>query len=263
MRLRLLFVLFVLFVSLKSQANNIYVSNFDELIFANDSCYGPFYPLKPIFEKMEKQNKYDFWGLTKNTFGIVQEHGIGIACKAPHLQSYFLVFSKKVFSDSGFLDFIKSIKHETSKEAIIINYEVGLTNFLTGRGFRYGVYIKGYSHTENCLAAKWDRLIKFKHFPFLKTSIPRNGLFVEGEVKNWDKVIKKNAPNYPINYIKDNACRYTNFQENLYKKMNFYRKIRYKILKNSPVEIRKIVIYIEKNGFKYLNTLCFNKLQKF
>jgi lipopolysaccharide biosynthesis protein len=27
----------------------------DEIIFANDSCYGPLYPLKEVFDKMDKE----------------------------------------------------------------------------------------------------------------------------------------------------------------------------------------------------------------
>ncbi len=235
---------------------------YEELVFANDSCYGPFFPLKSIFEKMDKKN-CDFWGLTKNTYGIIIEEGTGKSCIDPHVQSYFMVFKNNITKSPVFHNFIKSVKHEDSKNDIIINYEIGLSKLLFNNGFKWAVYINAYTHTENCLLIKWDKLIKRRHFPFLKTGIPRSGLWVEGEVKNWDKVILSTGTNYPIKLIKTNAKRLRNMQENLYAQMNPYRKIRYKLLKNSPMEMRWIVINIEKNVFKFLNILCFNKLKKF
>ena len=236
--------------------------DFDELIFANDSCYGPFFPLKPIFNKMDKK-KCDFWGFTKNNYGIIIRENIGYSCHDPHVQSYFMVFKSNIISNPVFYNFIKNIKHEDSKNEIIINYEIGLSKLLSKNGFKWKVYINAYTHTENCLLIKWDKLIKNKHFPFLKTSIPRNGLWIEGEIKNWDKVILSSKSDYPIELIKNNAKRLRNMQDNLYSKMNSYRKIRYKFLKNNPMEMRWIVIYIEKYIFKILNFLCFNKLHKF
>ena len=36
------------------------VRKYDELILLNDSCYGPIYPLAPIFEQKDKR-ELDFW----------------------------------------------------------------------------------------------------------------------------------------------------------------------------------------------------------
>ena len=44
-----------------AKENNI-LEQADELIFANDSCYGPLYDLGKVFEKMETQD-IDFWGM--------------------------------------------------------------------------------------------------------------------------------------------------------------------------------------------------------
>ena len=62
--------------------------------------------------------------------------------------------------------------------------------------------------------------------------------------------------------IKD-LKRVQDLYENLYKKSNIYRKIRFNLLKHSPLEIRYGVIFIEKHLFILLNTLCFHKLKKF
>lgn len=56
----------------------LYLKNFlnvyDELVFANDSCYGPIYPISEVFANMEKED-CDFWGITKNNFGYKKSIG--------------------------------------------------------------------------------------------------------------------------------------------------------------------------------------------
>lgn len=234
---------------------------FDEILLVNDSCYGPFYPLENIFKKMSTK-KCDYWGLTKNSYGIKKQNNINVAAWDPHIQSYFLLLKSQVINSKKFLEFINNIKIEDNKTDIIINYEIGLTKLLTSCGFKSAIYIDKYSHTENCLASKWKKLIIKYKFPFIKTSIIKNGLFVLGEVKDWREVINS-ISDYPIEYIEQNAHKQLNLMQNLYKDMNLYRKIRFKLLNNMPMEFRKIVIYLEKNLFIILNNLCFNKLKKF
>lgn len=242
-----------------AKENNI---EFDELLFVNDSCYGPFYPLKPIFEKMEKK-KCDFWGLTQNSYGLKKEGNINVAAWQPHIQSYFLVFKSNIINSNIFQEYIKNVNKEDDKDNIITKYEIGLSEKLWKNGFKSAIYINNFIHTENCLASKWKKLIEKYKFPFVKTSIIRKGLFVTGEILNWQEIIK-NVSDYPIQYIEENKARY-NLQpeENLYKSFNLYRKVRYNILNNSPMELRKIVINVEKYGYKILNNLLFNKLKKF
>ena len=234
---------------------------FDEILLVNDSCYGPFYPLENIFKKMSTK-KCDYWGLTKNSYGITKQNDIDIAIWEPHIQSYFLLLKSQVVNSKKFLEFINNIKVENNKTDIIINYEIGLTKLLTSCGFKSAIYVDKYSHTENCLASKWKKMIIKYKFPFIKTSIIKNGLFVLGEVKDWREVISS-ISDYPIEYIEYNANKQLSLMQNLYKDMNLYRKIRFKLLNNMPMEFRKIVIYLEKNIFIILNNLCFNKLKKF
>ncbi len=235
---------------------------FDELIFANDSCYGPFYPLKPIFDKMERKSCH-FWGMTQNRYGITKfENKPNKPAVTPHVQSYFLVFKKCVFESPVFLNFINSIKSENEKDNIIIKYEVGLSQKLYKNKFKSAVYINKYKFIHNCMSEKWDKLITKDKFPFLKTTIIKNGFYFTGEVKGWEKLIQKNS-DYPIELIKKHSQRVLDLYEDKYSKMNLYRKIRFHLLKHCPLEIRFCVIYIEKYLFLILNTFCFNKLKKF
>ncbi|HDL8558102.1 TPA: hypothetical protein PXS24_004580, partial [Yersinia enterocolitica] len=42
------------------------IQQYDELIFCNDSCYGPLYPLDHILNKFTDDGNTDFWGITDN-----------------------------------------------------------------------------------------------------------------------------------------------------------------------------------------------------
>lgn len=231
--------------------------DYDELLFTNDSCYGPFFELKPIFEKMEKK-KCDFWGLTRSNYGLLKKSQI---LPAPHIQSYFLVFKRNVCESDVFLNFIKNIKHEDTKEDIIEKYEIGMSKLLLSNGFKAATYINKYNHTVNHLAMKWERLIRWYKFPFIKTNILKNGIMPIGEIKNWESAINS-VSDYPIELIVKNLDRMKNIADNQYPELNLYRKIRFHILNNAPMELRQAVVKVEKFLFKIFNTICFHKLRK-
>lgn len=94
----------------------------DELVLVNSSVVGPVFPLAPILQQMS-QDSCDFWGMTDNTE------------IAWHLQSYFLVFKRRVLDSADFTTFWRSIDPHQSKQQIINSYEVGLSNYLSDRGF--------------------------------------------------------------------------------------------------------------------------------
>ncbi len=181
------------------------LDEFDELIFANDSCYGPLYPLKNVFDKMEDQN-CDFWGITKNRLGIIKKHNGYNFIKREHLQSYFLVFKQNIFMSEIFQNFISSIKHYDNKNDIIINYEIGLTELLHAKGFSSSYYIKAFNQFSNTLIYFWRPLIRFFHMPFIKCIVLRNPANYMTTIQDWQNILQKNT-NYPIEIIEKNLIR--------------------------------------------------------
>ncbi|GLQ74573.1 rhamnan synthesis F family protein [Vibrio penaeicida] len=123
------------------------LSEYDEVIFCNDSCYGPVYPLIKVFDEMKHQS-VDFWGITDSNQ------------IAYHLQSYFLVFKKEVFLSDIFNGFLRTIKVEDSKDKIVENYEVGLTKLLTKSGFISGSYL---NHTRILSSLNNTKIYKDKY----------------------------------------------------------------------------------------------------
>lgn len=138
------------------QKNGI-LDKFDHLIIANDSCYGPLKPLEPIFLKMQEK-QLDCWALTTNTQGF-----------PAHLQSYFMVFSKKVFLSAEFINFFALVKKEEVKEKIVEKYEVGMTQLLTKAGFKTGSFIEKVYKTAPVMAP-WNVTCGLLEngFPFIK-----------------------------------------------------------------------------------------------
>lgn len=142
----------------------------EEVIFANDSCYGPIYPFNQMFNLMSFVGA-DFWGITQNKFAIKKVGGQYKTDMNAHLQSYFLVLKKQVFLSDIFCQFIKNIKKEAYKEDIIINYEISLTRMLVDHGYQYDFYIKNFLDTNNPAIRCWNKIIVEENGPLLKTSV--------------------------------------------------------------------------------------------
>ena len=181
------------------------LDDFDELIFANDSCYGPLYPLKSVFDKMENET-CDFWGITKNRFGIIKINNEYQFTKREHIQSYFLVFKQNIFKSETFQSFINSIKHYDNKNDIIANYEIGLTEILHSNGFSSNYYVKAFNQFSNILIYFWRPLIEYFHMPFIKCIILRNPSAYTTTTQDWQNVLHKNFK-YPIELIEKNLER--------------------------------------------------------
>ncbi len=98
----------------------------DELVLANDSCYGPALPFPPAFSSMENR-PCDFWGMTANK-GFV-----GV----PHIQSYFVVFRRRVLDDAAFDAFFDAVEPIGNRWHVIVRYEAGLTRALERAGFSW------------------------------------------------------------------------------------------------------------------------------
>jgi lipopolysaccharide biosynthesis protein len=217
------------FVSWKKGLDGISdLSDFDELIICNDSVYGPLYPLNPIFEKMTSHD-CDFWGMT-------QSNDIAF-----HLQSYFLVFKKKVIYSKPFMDFWKTMQIEKDKKEIIRKYEVGLTQTLVSAGFRSCAYaslslfspkmvdvmlraalkkpvrainkiykILRKKSTQNVISFNpsilaWKELIADCKMPFIKVELLRDnptGISTKG----YEDIIRKHC-NYDIKLIRNHLER--------------------------------------------------------
>lgn len=181
--------------------NNL-LTDTNELIFANDSCYGPFVPLENIFEKMDEK-KCDFWGITQNNKFKVFKNFFWKTCEKPHIQSYFFVLKKEVFNSDAFLNFIKSVKKEKSRSEVILKYEIGLSELLLENNFTMKSFIEAYSDESSPFLHRAQELILNYGLPFLKCAITR-GRYVGLQV-DLGQIAK--VSDYPIEMIEKHASR--------------------------------------------------------
>ncbi len=101
----------------------------DELVICNDSCFAPVHSFRAMFDTM-KESQAHFWGVTEN---------IEIS---RHIQSFFMVFRRKVFESDVFYKFFENVVAEKNVNDVILNYEIGLSKTLFENGFKAEAYIK-------------------------------------------------------------------------------------------------------------------------
>lgn len=129
--------------------------DWDEVVFCNDTFFGPFLPFDSIFKVMEK-SMADFWGLNRVEGKLFS-----------HIQSYFMVFRKRIIEEEKLVEFLKnSINSEsTSREEAFISFEVKLYKYLTKCGYRSDVF----TNTENYdIYASPYRCIRDYQLPIMK-----------------------------------------------------------------------------------------------
>ena len=104
----------------------------NSLLLTNDSLYGPFITLDKV---LSESYKYDLFGLTDSYD------------TAYHIQSYFLLYSKNLVRSDAFQLFWKSVSDDfeikandwRSKRELIIENEIGGSQFFLEHGFKLGV----------------------------------------------------------------------------------------------------------------------------
>jgi lipopolysaccharide biosynthesis protein len=101
------------------------VARCQEIVFANDSVYGPCHDMATFLDKAQKLDS-DLWGATINRQF------------RPHVQSFFMGFRAPLLR-SGFASrFWRQVEPTPSKMDLIMKYEVGLSVMVEEAGFRIG-----------------------------------------------------------------------------------------------------------------------------
>jgi rhamnosyltransferase len=106
------------------------LSQFDEIVCANDSVYGPLFDLKNVMSD-PRVAAADFWGMVMS------------AQRGDHVQSWFFAMRRPVIESPAFREFWKSVEPQPSKEQVIDHYEVGLTEAFAVAGFRLAAIYDG------------------------------------------------------------------------------------------------------------------------
>ncbi len=183
------------------------VIEMDELMWCNDSCYGPFIPFQTIIEQMEGKG-YDFWGLTYqdsiNSFFPKTEYNERYLPK--HIQPYFMLIRKRMIKNSIFKEFWETLPPICDHSDAIINYELRFTRFFEDNGYVGGVYIElrdrelsGIDDTDIWIMDHPYTMIQVYNMPMVKRRI-----FTSQFDKNYSYSIGQ-TPDQILRYIKDHT----------------------------------------------------------
>lgn len=160
--------------------------DWDELILCNDTFFGPFAPMKSIFEKMERE-QLDFWGLN------VLENKM-----MSHIQSYFLVFGPKILLSGELVEYFRTNIDLLADDIaqVYATFEEGLFLYLAGKHYAYGAYC----NTELCyIYESPDICLERYGIPLLKKKIFSGKYNIQAAI-NAVRYVRQSI-NYDISYI--------------------------------------------------------------
>ncbi|MFI3177558.1 MAG: rhamnan synthesis F family protein [Eubacteriales bacterium] len=104
------------------------LQQYDELVLCNDTFYGPFQPLKDIFESMDHTSG-DFWGLLWADVWWGQ-----------FIATFFMVLRKAIVQSDSLAQFFHQMPEITDFITACTHFEYPLTTYLIERDYSYGTY---------------------------------------------------------------------------------------------------------------------------
>lgn len=144
--------------------DNKILNKYDWLYFVNDSVYGPLSSLQNILLDLESRGV--------DEVGMVENAG---EFHPSHIQSWFVGFSKNIFTQPFFDEFITNVVHEDDKLEIITKYEVRLSRLISRHGFKMSALMKN-DLTNNIEIYRYPVQSLIQGVPFIKKSVFDTGI---------------------------------------------------------------------------------------
>jgi lipopolysaccharide biosynthesis protein len=185
------------------------LDQFDRFVIANDSVFGPLFPLEELWRSFHDA---DMYGAIENTQMI------------PHLQSFFLAWDLNSRTRPFLDDFWSEFQYVVHKATLIWRYEIGLSRRARKAGLSIKPFVSAatvnttYGRSSTHLWASrrsgrnngtlyfWDGLIEDFRFPFLKTILPRLNKPWQVPMAHLRDVIEQHT-RYPYRLIQSNVDR--------------------------------------------------------
>jgi len=187
--------------------------DYEQIVLTNDSVYGPLHDLKSIFDDLA-QRPIDIWSITDS-----YEHEY-------HLQSYFLVFSRKAWNHPLIQRFWNGFWHVKNKGAAIHLYEIGLSRAAKKARLQLGAWCDTTEVIETSLkkantqfsaisggTVPHDEIEKRRLLQLIDVSLGSN---CNVSHFYWEYLIRDfRCPYLKVELLRDNPCRVPN--------VHFYR----------------------------------------
>ncbi len=145
------------------------LSDFDELVLMNSTCFGPVYPFKEVFD-WAKQQDIDFWGLTwgLKTNWLGSNDYLHFNDSKFHIQSYFLTIRKPLLGTKLLIDFFNDIPEDASYVISGCLYEYAFPGYFEERGYKGAVYCDDKDDYNYPLLHNPVHLLKNYRMPLFK-----------------------------------------------------------------------------------------------
>lgn len=143
------------------------IDRYDYILFVNNSVIGPFFSLKWI---PDRANSESVLGMTMSS-----ERQI-------HLQSYFILVPKTIFSKLEFKKFWLNMKLLNKKTNVVFAHEMGLSRLFARMKVPIKPLFSFEAGDKNPTHRLWDKLIYEANFPYLKKDLFRRKLISEKQV---------------------------------------------------------------------------------
>ena len=243
------------------------ILEYDELVLANDSMFGPFLSMKSIFSEMKRKD-IDFWGLSGH--GEYRKEGLDYFPE--HIQSFFITIRSKMLRSSHFKRYWEEMPYYSSYNQVVRKHEMQFTQHFLKLGYTYDVLadikINDSVNSENNYRQYTIipyELIKKRNFPFLKKQqIAEDNKLERQTQEELHLAINyiDRETTYDVNLIWENIIRTLNVSD-LQRNLHF----RYIIPELSGYEGSKkkiaVIVIVSYRGsaeavFEYLKGLSFN-----
>ena len=145
------------------------IGKYDELILMNNTCFGPVYPFKEVFD-WAKERDVDIWGMTWDTKSdwLGTNKYIHYNKKKYHYQSYFLTFRKPLMGGEFLKKFFEEIPNDAGYIMSGCAYEYAFPGYFEEHGYKSAVYCDDKENLNYPLLHDPVRLLKKYRMPLFK-----------------------------------------------------------------------------------------------
>lgn len=124
------------------------ICEFDELILFNDSFFGPIYPFKEMFDKMDRTD-VDYWGITNHGEAPNSRDMCPYGYRPRYIQTYFLAFRKNLVESNEFQQYWTNLPNYETFEDLAFKHGAVLTKYFEDLGYKWKAYVKSQDLEES------------------------------------------------------------------------------------------------------------------
>lgn len=145
------------------------VSEYDEVVLMNNTCFGPVYPFREVFDWAKKQD-VELWGLTYdlNSNWLGTSNYLHHNKDKKHMQSNFLVFRKSLVGSKFLITFFREIPENLNYIMSGCVFEYAFPGYFEEYGYKGAVYCDNKDDLNYPLLHNPVHLIKTYRMPLFK-----------------------------------------------------------------------------------------------